>query len=341
MIVGKIGMAAAAFAILATLPAFAQNAAVSSPTLEAVKQRGVLNCGVFGNSPGYSLPDSQGIMRGIDADQCRAIAAATLGDASKVKYIVLTPAQRLTAIQSGEVDVLFAGVTWTYSREAKSGLLFIGPYSFSGQGFLVRKETKITKAAELDGASICVLGASTPERALQDYFAINKMTYNPVVLDQGEAVRAAFLANRCDAILNDVTALAVFRMTQGDKADDYVILPELVTREIISGVVRKGDDVWFDIARWTHYAMVEAEVLGITKENFDSFANSTNPRVRILLGAQDNLGEAMGLSNDWAANVISQVGNYGQVWESAFHGLPRGMNKVWTDGGLQYVPTFQ
>lgn len=337
----KFRSAIAALAMLAASPAIAQEATVvSSPTLDAIKQRGTLSCGVF-NSRGFSLPDSQGVMRGIDVDQCRAIAAATLGDSSKVKYVVLTPAQRLAAVQSGEVDVLFAAMTWTFSREVKTGVLFTNPYNYTGLGFIVRKSLGVDKAAGLDGASVCVLGAGTGERALQEYFTANGMSYSSVVLAQGEEARSAFLAGRCDAYLTDVSALAIFKATQGDAADDFVILPERLTSETLSGVVRKGDDNWFDIVRWTHYAMVQAEILGITSDNIDSFAGSDDPNVRSLLGVEGDLGKALGLANDWAANAIRQVGNFGQIWERAFTGIDRGMNNVWTKGGLQYAPTFQ
>jgi general L-amino acid transport system substrate-binding protein len=337
-----IGLAMTAFGLLAAGVASAQDPAPTpSKTLDTVKQRGTLICGVIGTSPGFSLPDSQGVMRGIDADQCRAVAAATLGDAQKVKWVMLAPAQRLTALQSGEVDVLYANVTWTMTRESKSGLLFPNIYYYDGLGFIVKKSSGITDAAGLDGGSICVLTGGTGEMSLQEFFTAKKMQYTPVVLAQGEEARAAFLSDRCDAYMSDASSLAAFKATQGDMSGDFVILPERLTAEPLGGVVRKGDERWFDIVRWTHYAMVQAEILDIKSDNIDGLKDSTDPRVRRLLGAEGDLGQTLGLENDWAANVIKQVGNFGEMWDRNIIGVDRGMNNVWTKGGLQYAPPFR
>ncbi|MBN9036459.1 MAG: amino acid ABC transporter substrate-binding protein [Rhizobiales bacterium] len=337
-----IGLTTTALGMLAAGFAAAQDATPApSKTLDTVKQRGTLICGVIGTSPGFSLPDSQGVMRGIDADQCRAVAAATLGDAEKVKWVMLAPAQRLTALQSGEVDVLYANVTWTMTRETKSGLLFPNIYYYDGLAFIVKKSTGIADASGLDGGSICVLTGGTGEMSLQEFFTAKNMKYTPVVLAQGEEARAAFLADRCDAYMSDASALAAFKATQGDKADDFVILPERLTAEPLGGAVRKGDERWFDIVRWTHYALVQAEILDIKSDGVDAALKSTNPGVRRLLGVEGDLGQSLGLSNDWAANVIRQVGNFGQMWDRNIIGVDRGMNNVWTKGGLQYAPPFR
>lgn len=337
-----IGLTMAALGVLAASGASAQDPApMPSKTLDTVKQRDTLICGVIGTSPGFSLPDSQGVMRGIDADQCRAVAAATLGDAQKVKWVMLAPAQRLTALQSGEVDVLYANVTWTMTRESKSGLLFPNIYYYDGLGFIVKKSSGIADAAGLDGGSICVLTGGTGEMSLQEFFTARKMQYTPVVLAQGEEARAAFLADRCDAYMSDASSLAAFKATQGDMSGDFVILPERLTAEPLGGVVRKGDERWFDIVRWTHYAMVQAEILEIKSDNIDGLKDSTDPRVRRLLGAEGDLGQTLGLENDWAAKVIEQVGNFGEMWDRNIIGVDRGMNNVWTKGGLQYAPPFR
>jgi len=337
-----MGLAAAIGGMVAANVAGAQDVAQApSKTLETVKQRGTVICGVIGTSPGFSLPDSQGVMRGIDADQCRAVAAATLGDAEKVKWVMLAPAQRLTALQSGEVDVLYANVTWTMTRESKSGLLFPNIYYYDGLGFIVKKSLNIENASGLDGGSICVLTGGTGEMSLQEFFTAHNMKYTPVVLAQGEEARNAFLSDRCDAYMSDASSLAAFKATQGDKSDDFVILPERLTAEPLGGVVRKGDERWFDIVRWTHFAMVQAEILDIKSTDVDKAKNSEDPRIKRLMGVEGDLGQSLGLSNDWVANIIGQVGNFGEMWDRNIVGVDRGMNNVWTKGGLQYAPPFR
>jgi len=328
--------------LLAAAPALAQDTAPApSRTLETVKSRGTLICGVIGTSPGFSLPDSQGVMRGVDADQCRAVAAATLGDAEKVKWVLLAPQQRFTALQSGEVDVLFANVTWTLTRESQLGLQFPSIYYYDGQAFIVKKSLGIDSALKLDGASICMLTGGTSELTVQEYFAANNMKYTPVVLSEGEEARAAFLADRCDAYTIDGSSLAGFKASQGDKADDFLILPERMTAEPLGGVVRKGDERWFDIVRWTHYTLVTAEILGIDSKNIDTFHTSVDPRVRRFLGLEGELGSTLGLSNDFSQTIVKQVGNFAEVWDRNVVGVDRGFNNVWTRGGLQYAPPFR
>jgi general L-amino acid transport system substrate-binding protein len=330
--------------VCASLSALAQTvtAPATSPTLAAVKARGVLNCGVIGSSANFSLPDSQGVMRGIDADSCRAIAAAIFGDATKVKYVSLAPAQRLVAVQSGEVDVAYANITWTMTRETKSGIQFAAVNFYDAWGFLVPKAPAITTTAKLNGASICML-AGPGESNAAEYFAKIKVRYKAVPFAEGEQMRKAFLAKRCDAMFHDVAAIASFKATLGAQADDYVLLGETYGREPLAGAVRKGDDRWFDIVRYTYNAMVAAEELGITSKNLKTFASSSDPVVKRLLGIDGDLGPSMGLEKDWAANAIAQVGNYGEMWERAFSasGMPRGANQLAAHGGLHYAFPMQ
>jgi general L-amino acid transport system substrate-binding protein len=326
-------------------PAIAQTTAAAPPapskTLDAVKARGELICGVIGTSPGFSLPDSQGVMRGIDADQCRAVAAAIFGDASKVKWVMLSPQQRFTGLQSGEVDVLFANVTWTMTRESQLGMQFPNIYYYDGQAFIVKKSLGVDSAKGLNGASICMLTGGTSELTVQEYFSANSMTYTPVVLGEGEEARKAFLADRCDAYTSDGSSLAGFKASQGDKTNELVILPERMTAEPLGGAVRKGDERWFDIVRWIHFALVTAELNGITSDNIDTFKASQDPRIRRFMGEEGDLGATLGLENNWAYNVVKAVGNLGQVWDRNVIGVDRGYNNLWTKGGLQYAPPFR
>jgi general L-amino acid transport system substrate-binding protein len=328
---------------MATIPAAAQSPAPPAPskTLEAVKSRGQLICGVIGTSPGFSLPDSQGIMRGIDADQCRAIAAAIFGDATKVKWVMLSPQQRFTGLQSGEVDVLFANVTWTMTRETQLGMQFPNIYYYDGQGFIVKKSLGVDSAKGLNGASICMLTGGTSELTVQEYFSASGMTYTPVVLGEGEEARKAFLADRCDAYTSDASSLAGFKASQGDKGDQLVILPERMTAEPLGAAVRKGDERWFDLVRWTHFALVTAELNGITSQNVDSFVGSKDPRIRRFLGDEGDLGATLGLDKKWAYNIVKAVGNFGEIWSRNVIGVDRGLNNLWTKGGLQYAPPFR
>jgi general L-amino acid transport system substrate-binding protein len=320
----------------------AASASVASPTLAAVKARGTLTCGVIGSSPGFSLPDAQGVMRGIDADACRAIAAAVFGDASKVKWVSLTAQQRLTALQSGEVDVVFGNLTWTMSRETRQGVQFAGITYYDGAGFLLPKQLNVTSATKLKGASVCML-AGPAEVTSQDYFGRLKITIKPVVFSDGEELRKAFVAKRCDVYMSDSSSLANFKASLGAAGDKYVLLPEVISKEPLGGAVRKGDDRWLDIVRYSHFAMVAAEELGITAENLKTFSSSTDPAVKRLLGTEGELGASMGLDNKWAVNIISAVGNYGEMWTRSFAatGLPRGLNRLWSAGGLQYAPPMR
>ncbi len=312
-------------------------APVASPTLSAVKSRGVLNCGVIGTAANFSLPDNQGVMRGLDADLCRAVAAAVLGDAGKVKFVNLTPAQRLVAVQSGEVDVTYSLLTWTLTRESKSGVQFTGIYFFDTYGFLVPKSLKLATATKLNNASICMISGPGETNAAE-FFRKARLRYKPVPFSEGEQMRKAFLAKRCDAMFHSLVSIASFKGTLGAQGKDFVILPETHAREPLAGAVRKGDDRWFDIVHYAFNAMIAAEELGISSKNIDTFAASTDADVRRLMGSEGDLGPSLGLERDWAVNVVKQVGNYGEAFDRAFSasGMPRGQNKLAGQGGLMY-----
>ena len=314
-----------------------------SPTLDAVKSHGELACGVSGDTAGFSLPDSKGVMQGIDADYCRAIAAAVLGDANKVKYAPLTTQNRFTALQSGSVDVLVRETTWTLGREASLGLLFTGINFYDGTGFLVKKAAGVTSAKQLDGATICVQPGTSTELAIADYFRGNNMKFTPIEIQDLQQIQQAFLSGRCDAYSTDSSALAAFRYTQGPQAQDFVLLPELISKEPLGPAVRKGDDKWFDVIRWVGFALLDAEDHGVNSKNIDQMASSTNPDIQRLLGVNGDLGKELGLDNKWACNAIKQVGNYAEIWDRdmAPMGIPRGLNKQWRDGGLMYSPPLR
>jgi general L-amino acid transport system substrate-binding protein len=312
-------------------------------TLAAIRARGALVCGVAVNSAGFALPDSRGEMRGIDADTCRAVAAAIFGDASKVRFLPNTTVQRFPMLQSGEIDILARNTTWTLARETQLGLAFAGVNFYDGQGFMVRKNSGATSARGLDGATVCVQPGTTTELNLADYFRTNNMRFTPVVIESVEEIRSAFIAGRCDAYTNDASSLASFRATQ-QNPDDFVLLPEIISKEPLGPVVRKGDWRFFDIVRWTLFAQIGAEELGVTSANVEEMARtSTNPDIQRLLGRTGELGRSMGLSNDWVVKVISQVGNYGEMYERNITpiGIPRGVNRLWTQGGLQYSPPIR
>jgi general L-amino acid transport system substrate-binding protein len=329
-----------ATALLAAAPAFAQGS--GSATLDAVRARGQLICGIAGAVPGFSLPDSQGIMRGLDADSCRNVAAAVFGDPNKVKFAVTTSQNRFTALQSGEIDMLVRSTTWTLGREASLGLLFAGVNYYDGTGFLVKKSMGVKSAKEMDGATVCVQPGTSTELADSDYFRVNKMKFTPILIQDQAEIENAFLAGRCDAYSTDSSALATFRATQTNK-DDLVLLPEIISKEPLGYVVRKGDDKWFDIVRWTYFATVTAEELGVDSKNVDEMLTSTNPDIRRLLGVEGDLGKQLQLDPKWAYNVIKMVGNLGETWDRNITvlGVPRGINAVWTKGGLQYAPPMR
>lgn len=324
-------------AVAAVLPAHAKD----GPTVAAIKQRGAVNCGVFGSIPGFSLPDSKGVMRGFDADECRAVAAATLGNPEAVKWVMLTAQQRLPALQAGEVDVVYANLSWTLSREVQSGIAYASAYFYDGEAFMVKKSLGVKSAKELNGVSVCLTQGSSLEQSVQEYFAHNKMIYKPVVFADVAEARKAFAADRCDSTAGDASSLAGFRTGQGAAGARFVILPERMSSEALGGAVRKGDGQWFDIVRWTHFALVQAEALGVTSENIDTFKNSKDRDVRRFLGVEGTLGEILGLNNDWAYRVVKGVGNYGQLWDRNVVGVDRGLNRIWLQGGMQFSPPFK
>jgi general L-amino acid transport system substrate-binding protein len=327
--------------LLAAAPAMAQGN--GSATLEAVRARGVLACGISGTTAGFSLPDSRGEMRGLEADFCRAVAAATLGDANRVRFVVLSSTNRFTALQSGEIDLLVRSATWTLGREASLGLLFAGVIFYDGTGFLVRTDSGVRDARGLDGATICILPGTSTELAVADWFRQHRIRFTPVLIDSVNELRAAFLANRCDAYSTDTSALAAFRLTTGRPVADFTLLPDIISKEPLGPVVRKGDDRWFDIVRWSLFALLTAEEAGITAAGAEAALRSTNPEVRRLVGVEGDLGRQLGLDPRWAYNIIRQVGNFEEVWDRniAPLGLQRGMNALWSRGGVQYAPPFR
>jgi general L-amino acid transport system substrate-binding protein len=316
--------------------------AASAQTLNTVKQRGVLNCGANGTLAGFGLPDAQGRWTGLDVDFCKAIAAAIFNDVTKVKFVPLTAKDRFTALQSGEVDVLARNTTWTSSRDTSLGLNFGAINYFDGQGFMVRKQLKVNSALELSDAAVCVQQGTTTELNLADYFRAHKMKLKTVTFATSTEAVKAYDAGRCDAYTTDASGLAGERLRLAN-ADDHVILPEIISKEPLGPAVRHGDDQWFDIVKWTHFAMVNAEELGITQANVDEMKKSDNPDIKRLLGTEGKFGEAFGLTDDWAYRIIKLVGNYGEVFErNVGQGSPlkiqRGLNALWTKGGLQFAP---
>lgn len=332
--------------LAALLPGIAAAQMASpGPTLAQIRARDLLICGTSTGAAGFSMPDSRGEYRGIDNDICRAFAAATLGDGAKIRWVPLTTNTRLTALQSGQIDVLARTVTWTQSRDTANGLNFTAISFFDGQGFMLRRAAGITRAAQLAGASICVVAGSTNELNLSDWARTNNIAYAPVVFEQNDEARRSYLAGRCDAYSTDASQLAGLRASF-PAPDDHVILADIISKEPHSPVVRHGDDQWFDIIRWTFFALITAEELGITQANVDSFLTSPNPEIRRLLGMAGDHGPMMGLDRRWAYNAIRAVGNYGEIFERNLGGgspigLRRGMNALYTQGGLMYAPPIR
>jgi general L-amino acid transport system substrate-binding protein len=342
------GLAAAALAV----PALAQGTAPAapatpggsgSPTIATIRSRGELVCGVAGNVAGLSLPDSQGVMRGLDADGCRAVAAAILGSGDKVRFVPLTTTNRFTALQSGEVDLLVRDTTWTLGREANLGLEFAGINFYDGTGFLVKKSAGVKSVKEMDGATVCVQPGTSTELAIADYFRGNNLKFTPILIESLSDIQQAFIAGRCDTYSTDVSGLASFRSQQQNK-EDYVLLPEIISKEPLGPAVRKGDDRFFDLVRWTNFALLIAEEKGITQANvMDQAKTATDPEARRLVGLEGDMGKALGVGNDFAVNAIKSVGNYGEMWERDITplGVPRGINNLWNKGGLQYAPPMR
>jgi general L-amino acid transport system substrate-binding protein len=314
--------------------------ATESLTLKSVQARGELICGANGQLAGFGMPDPQGNWSGFDVDFCRAIASAIFDDPTKVKFVPLTAENRFTALQSGEVDVLARNSTWTMSRNTTLGIDFTAVNFYDGQGFLVHKELKVSSALELNGTAVCVQQGTTTELNLADYFRAQNLSLKSVTFATvGQALKA-YDSGRCDAFTTDSSALYAVRL-QLSKPDDNTVLPEIISKEPLSPAVRQGDDTWENVVRWVHYAMLDAEELGVTKSNVDGQLKSTNPEVRRLLGVEQQFGQSLGLSNDWAYRIIKYVGNYGESFErNVGQGsrlkIERGLNALWTRGGLQY-----
>ena len=314
-------------------------------TFEDTVNRGAVQCGVSDGLPGFSAPDDDGNWQGLDVDVCRAVAAAVLGDAEAVNYISLNAVERFTALQSGEVDVLSRNTTWTTTRDTTLGLNFTGVNFYDGQGFMVSRDLGISSADELDGASICIQSGTTTELNLADYFRANDMEFDPIVFDTSEQTVAGYQAGRCDVLTSDTSQLAALRI-QLDDPEASVILTDVISKEPLGPVVRQGDDVWFNIVKWSLFAMLNAEEYGVTSENAEEMLDSENPDIARLLGQDGNYGEGMGLEADWAYNIISQVGNYAESFERNVGmdsplEIERGANALWNDGGFQYAPPIR
>ena len=330
----------AALGVLAAGAAAAQTAA-PGPTLTTIRERGAVACGAHPGAPGFSVLDSQGVTRGLDADTCRAIAAAVLGDPGKARFTIVSSQARLPALQSGQIDVLPRTTTWTQTRDTANGLNFTAVNFYDGQGFMVRRSAGVQRARDLEGATICVTSGTTNELNLADWSRANNIRVQPLVFDQNEETRNAYNSGRCDAFTTDASQLAGIR-TALRNPDEHVILPDVISKEPLAAAVRHGDDQWFDIVRWTIFALIEAEELGVTQANVDEMLDSPNPSIRRLLGQAGDHGPLMGIDRRWAYNAIKAVGNYGEMFNRNLGagspiGLPRGVNDLWTRGGLMYA----
>ncbi len=318
-------------------------ASARAEVLDTVKKRGELVCGVSGKVPGFSVPDAQGVWTGIDVDYCRALAAAIFDDPNKVTFRPVTTNERFTALQSGEIDVLARNTTWSFSRDVNLGLEFVGTLFYDGQGFMVRRDLGVKSARDLNGASICIQTGTTTEQNISDYFAANAMSYKQVVFESADEATKLYDSGRCDVYTTDTSGLAS-RRTSLSRPADHVILPEVISKEPLGPAVRAGDPQWANIARWTLFALINAEELGVSSVNVDQQLASRNPEVRRLLDADEALGkERWGLDRGWAYRIVKRVGNYGEVFERNVGektplGLARGTNQQWSKGGILYAP---
>ena len=315
----------------------------AGPALDSIKQRGALRCGVNTGLIGFSTPDSQGRWTGLDVDFCRAVAAVVLGDASKVQFVPTNTQNRFTALQSGEVDILSRNTTWTASRDATLGAVFAGTIFYDGQGFMVKKSANIKSATQLNGATICVQPGTTTELNLSDYFRTKKMAFRPVVVNELQQVEQAFFSGRCDVFTTDISGLAATRLKAANK-DDYVILPEAISKEPLGPLVRRGDWEFFNIVKWTLFGLIEAEEYDVASTNVDKLkSESRDPPVQRLVGTSGDIGKGMGLDNDWLVRALKAVGNYGEMYQRNVGpiGITRGVNAQWRDGGLMYAPPIR
>jgi general L-amino acid transport system substrate-binding protein len=311
-------------------------------TLKAVKERGTLNCGVSQGLLGFSSLDDKNAWTGFDVDICRALAAAIFGDPAKVAFLPLDAASRFTALQSNQIDVLSRNSTWTMSRESSLGLMFAGVAYYDGQGFLVRRDTGIDTALQLGGKTVCTQTGTTSELNLSDYFGAKDMTLKVLALDTAEESRKAYDDRKCDALTSDVSQLYAERLKLASP-DGHIILPEVISKEPLGPAVRQGDDQWFNLVKWTLYSLINAEELGIKSATLDDAVRSQNPDIRRLVGTEGEFGEQLGLTKDWAARSVRAVGNYGEIYErnvgtQSRLSIPRGLNALWTQGGIQYAP---
>ncbi|MEW6263647.1 MAG: amino acid ABC transporter substrate-binding protein [Thermodesulfobacteriota bacterium] len=331
--------------VLTAALVLAAGVALAGETLDAVKARGMIKVGVNGDLFGFGKPDEKGVWQGLDVDTAKAIAVAVFGDPNKIQFVPLTAQTRFTALQSKEIDVLCRNATRTLGRESELGLNFAQVNYYDGQGFLVAKKLGVKSAKELSGASVCVLPGTTTEQNLADYFRANKMTMKPVVIERNTELNQAFFAGRCDCITSDASQLASIRSV-APKPDDYVLLPEIISKEPLAPAVRHGDDQWFDIVNFSVLALIAAEDLGLNSKNVDEMLKSDNPDIKRFLGVTAGNGKALGLDEKWAYNIIKKVGNYAEVFERNVGvktklGLKRGLNAQWKDGGLMYAPPFK
>ena len=314
-------------------------------TKDEVVKRGFLQCGVAISMPGFSNPDNNGNWSGMDTDICRAVAAAVLGDSSRVKFMPLTARERFLALQAGEVDMLARNTTWTLTRDTSLGLHFAGVSYFDGQGFMVKKSMGVKRAAELDGVAVCTQSGTTTELNLADFFKQNNLKYKAVLFDTSDQTVKGFESGRCDVLTSGISLLYSLRSTMA-RPEDAVVLPDVISKEPLGPVVRQGDDVWFNIVKWSLFALINAEELGLSSTNIETKKNSTIPAIRRFVGTEGIGGQGLGLADDWAYRIIHQVGNYGEIYERNVGGnsplnLSRGLNELWTRGGLHYAPPIR
>ena len=336
---------AATAALAAAVVGFA-GTAQAGKDLDAVRARGSVNCGVGIGTAGFMLADSQGKWKGLSVDVCRAVAATIFGDSEKVRYVPLTSQQRFTAVQSSEVDIVMGNATYTLTRDTALGLDFTGIYYYDGQGFMVPKKLGVKSAKELNGATVCVSPGTTTELNLADYFRAQKMQFKPVVIEKADEIKSAYFSGRCDVYTTDASGLASLRAVDAPVPDDHIILPEIISKEPLAPVVRHGDEEFADIVRWSVYATIEAEELGINSKNLDQMLKSEDPGIKRFLGVTPGNGKALGIDEKFALNIVKQVGNYAEIFERHVgKGTPlkleRGLNDLWTRGGLQYAQPFR
>jgi len=331
-------------AVAAALSAVFAAPAHAGKTLDAIKARGQVVCGVNTGLAGFSAADSQGKWTGLDVDVCRAIAAATLGDPEKVKWVPLTAQQRFTALQSGEVDVLSRNTTWTLTRDASLGLNFTAVTYYDGQGFMVPAKLNLKSAKQLKGATVCVQSGTTTEKNLTDFSRANKLDLKPVVFEKLEAANGAYFSGRCAAYTTDASGLASIRTKEAKDPKEHVILPDLISKEPLGPAVRRGDDEWFAIVKWVIYGLIEAEEYGVTQANVEQMQKSSqDPVVMRIVGSSEDTGKLLGLDKDWMVRALKATGNYGEIFErnvgpKTALNLPRGVNAQWNEGGLMYAP---